>query len=91
MLPPFPVRFLVAFAALSSTLWTSSDADEDVEMSYSIGGSVTLTCPRKNAGNPDYLMKWSIGSRTIFEDGDLTAGIEKGERYKYAGIPFVFV
>ena len=82
MVPQFPLVVVTFLALSSSSLWTSSKADEEVETSFSVGGSVTLTCPRKNAGNSDILMKWSIASRTIFEDESLAAGVEKSERYR---------
>lgn len=77
----FPMRFGVALILLSSLIVSSNAADEDVEKFFQIGDSVTFQCQRQNVGDEDSLMKWAIGTKTIFEDDAVVAGVPNAARY----------
>jgi len=78
---PFPMRFGVALILLSSLIASSNAADEDVEKFFQIGDSVTFQCQRQNVGDEDSLMKWAIGTKTIFENDAIVAGVPNADRY----------
>ena len=80
---PFPLRFGVALIVFSSFIASSNAADEDVERFFQIGDSVTFPCQRQNVGDEDSLMRWAVGTKTIFENDEITAGVPNAARYRY--------
>ena len=79
---PFPMRFGVTLIILSSLIVSSNAANENVEKVFRIGDSVTFQCQRHiRVDDEDFLMKWTMGTKTIFENNNIVAGVPNAARY----------